>query len=207
MKKILLFAFSAFVLATGCKKDAVVTTTENSVSQQQGNPVHLVFGGNQGGLGRIPAGYEVPSCISPIEKTFLAGQSINVGTVTVWNDATNLYVAYQLDGNYQLKTTHMYVGSCSTIPVNGAGNPRIGLYPYQTTHADNTQLYVYVVPLSSLPSGCLCVSSHAEVVAYGTNGSQTFNQTGWAQGEQINDGGSWAMKFGYCIQQCEEQPR
>jgi len=43
------------------------------------------------------------------------------------------------------------------------------------------------------------------VVAYNAGGQIIFSQTGWGQGEQINDGGSWAMKFGYCpAYECED---
>jgi hypothetical protein len=149
----------------------------------------------------IPEGYSVPECVTPVETAMLAGQSINVGTVTVWNDANNVYVNYVMTGDYRVKKTHLYVGACSGIPVNNAGNPRIGQYPYQTTHGTTgVQSFLYIIPKSSLPpeGTCLCVSSHAEVVAYNTSGQQTFSQTGWGQGEQITDGGSWAMKFGYC---------
>lgn len=148
----------------------------------------------------LPANYSILECVQPVETAIMAGQSTNVGTVTVWNDGTNVYVHYQTTGDYRLKKTHLYVGACSAIPVNNSGNPRIGLYPYQTAHGTTgVQSFTYTIPASSLPAGtCLCVSAHSEIVAFNSSGQQTFNQTGWGQGEQINDGGSWAMKFGYC---------
>lgn len=147
----------------------------------------------------IPSGYTVPDCVTPVETAILAGQTTNVGTVTVWNDENNVYVHYQTTGDYKLKKTHLYVGACGSIPVNNAGNPRIGQYPYQITHGTTgVQSYTYIIPRTVAGEGCLCVSSHAEIVAYDTNGQQTYSQTGWGQGEQIIDGGSWAMKFGYC---------
>jgi hypothetical protein len=82
----------------------------------------------------IPAGYSVPECVTPVETAILAGQTTNVGTITVWNDENNVYVHYQTTGDYKLKKTHLFVGACSGIPVNNSGNPRIGQYPYQTTH-------------------------------------------------------------------------
>jgi hypothetical protein len=210
MKKTLILLTSVTLLAVACRKDVSntastsgSTNTENTVT----NPRLILPGSNGSGLSRIPAGYEEPTCSVPIERALMAGQSVNTGTVTIWNDATNVYVAYQMDGNYQIKKTHLYVGSCNTIPVNGAGNPRIGLYPYYADHGTGVAVYVYVIPRSSLPEGCICVSAHAEVVAYGSNGSVTFSQTGWANGEQLNDGGSWAMKFNYCIQDCDGGPR
>jgi len=148
----------------------------------------------------IPAGYVPLECVEPVEKALLSGQNINTGTVTVWNDDNNVYVHYQASGDYRLKKTHLFVGDCAAIPVNNSGNPRIGQYPYQTSHGTTgVASFTYTIPKSSLPaSGCLCVSAHAEVVAFNASGPTIFSQTGWAEGEQINDGGSWAMKFGYC---------
>ncbi|HYC39286.1 MAG TPA: hypothetical protein VEB63_02275 [Chitinophagaceae bacterium] len=149
-----------------------------------------------------PPGYTIPACVTATETALLGGQTTTVGTVLIWNDATNVYVSYMLSGNYRVRRTHLYVGACNAIPVNGAGNPRIGLYPYQTDHGTGgTDIYTYTIPRNSLPGGSICVSAHAEVVAF-TNGSMTFNETGWAQGDQINDGGSWAMKVSYVQQDC-----
>lgn len=190
MKKLFtLIALSAIIFS--CQKEVKTNTDSPSV--------YATF--------NIPAGYSVPECVQPVETALLAGQSINVGTVTVWNDENNVYVNYVMSGDYKLKKTHLYVGDCSAIPVNNSGNPRIGQYPYQTTHGTTgVSSYLYTIPKSSLPaSGCLCVSSHAEVVAYNASGQIVFSQTGWGQGQQIVDGGSWAMKFGYCpLYECGE---
>lgn len=190
MKKLFtILALSLFVLS--CQKSSDLQSTDSR--QPEINSFN------------IPAGYTVPSCITPVETAIMAGQTINVGTVTVWNDDNNLYVHYLTTGDYKLKKTHLYVGACSGIPVNNSGNPRIGQYPYQTTHGTTgVQSFTYTIPLGSLPSGCLCVSSHAEIVAYNASGQQVFSQTGWGQGVQITDGGSWAMKFDYCTQVCED---
>lgn len=188
MKKIITILLLSTVLIA-CQKDAIQNEVPSPVIQESSY--------------NIPAGYTVPECVTPIETAFLAGQSTNVGTVTVWNDETNLYVVYTTTGSYKLKKTHMFVGGCTDIPVNNAGNPRIGLYPYQITHGTTgVQQYVYTVPLSTLPGGCLCVSAHAEVIGFDANGNQNFTETGWAQGAQVNDGGSWAMKADYCLQEC-----
>jgi hypothetical protein len=195
MKKIflpLLIAF--FVLA--CQKD------KDATSEQ---PLRIAIANST--EHNLPAGYELPYCVIATETPLLAGQTTNTGSVTVWNDETNVYVAYQTTGNYRVKKTHLFIGACNTIPVNNSGNPRIGNYPFQANHGTGVAAYVYTIPRSSLPEGCLCVSAHAEVVAYGANGSVVFSQTGWGQGEQINDGGSWAMKFGYCQQDCDGGPR
>lgn len=98
----------------------------------------------------------------------------------------------------------MFIGNCNSIPTNNAGNPRIGQYPYQVDHGTSgVAIYTYTIPMSSFTAGQqICVSAHAEVIAPG------FSETGWGDGDQINDGGSWAMKFYYTPQVCEgEGPR
>ena len=149
----------------------------------------------------VPTGYTV--CGTATETPLMAGQSTNVGSVTVWNDLQNVYVNYQTTGSYLLKKTHLYVGACNSIPVNNPGNPMIGHFPYKNDHGTGVASFLVVIPRSSLPEGCLCVAAHAEVVAYNTSGSISFSQTGWGQGTQIRDGGSWAMKFDFCIQSCQ----
>ncbi len=217
MKKIILPAVIA-LFAMACQKDTKDTVASVNQEETVGTPGsgkssrttrgvrthHLNLNSSES---RIPPGYEVPVCVVQTETVLTAGQTINTGTVSVWNDENNVYVAYQTDGDYRLKKTHLFVGGCGTIPTNNAGNPRIGNFPYQTQHGTGVSLFVYAIPRSSLPLGCLCVAAHAEVVAYNASGAVTFSQTGWGFGEQINDGGSWAMKFGYCIQDCDEGPR
>ncbi len=144
-------------------------------------------------------------CVVPVTTSIMAGQSTNVGNIIVTNDETNVYVTYMTTGNYLVKKTHLYVGACGNIPVNNAGNPRIGQYPYQTQHGTGISSYTYTIPRSALPETCVCVSAHAEVVAYNAAGTLVFTQTGWGNGVQINDGGSWAMKFDYCQQTCDEE--
>src|SRR5688572_19860172 len=184
MKKVL-FLFTIAVSLIACKKDIRVAPEETGNLEQV-----------------IPPGYQLQECIVPTETALMAGQSTNVGNITVWNDDTKVYVSYQTTGSYAVRRTHLYVGACNTIPVNGAGNPRIGLYPYSTDHGTaGVQVYTYEILRSNLPAGCICISAHAEVV--GPN----FSETGWGYGEQVTDGGSWAMKFGYCQQLCDEPPR
>lgn len=151
----------------------------------------------------IPSGYQQPECGSPSVTALMAGQNDNVGDIGVWNDENNIYVSFQTIGAYRLKKTHLFVGDCGAIPTNGAGNPRIGLFPYTMTHGTTgVSVYTYTIPRTSVPAGSVCVAAHAEVVAFDASGNQYYSQTGWGSGPQINDGGSWAMKFCYSPQQC-----
>lgn len=187
MKKLFtLFTFSLFMVSCQKERNSQTTLPEQT-------PESYV----------IPSGYAVPDCITPTETALMAGQNDNVGSIVVWNDENNVYVSYQMIGAYKVKRTHLYIGDCVAIPVNGAGNPRIGLFPYTASHGTSgISIYTYTIPRNSLPSGCVCVAAHAEVVAINSTGQQYYSETGWGQGEQVNDGGSWAMKFNYCQEDC-----
>jgi len=144
-------------------------------------------------------------CGTTASTPLLAGQTMLAGNVTVSNDAEFLYVTYNTTGNWRLKKTHLYVGACNAIPTNGGGNPKIGLFPYTAAHnISSTTTYTYAIPLASL-ANCGCVAAHSEVVRLNGNGSVATTQTAWGSGTGIG-GNSWAMKFSYCKQSCEEQP-
>ena len=129
----------------------------------------------------------------------VAGQTINAGTVTVTNDDAFIYVTYTTANGWMLTQTHLYVGACALIPVNGPGNPMPGQFPYSGTH-NNITTYTYQVPISQIPAGgCGCIAAHAVVVKLNSSGQVINQQTGWGQGIRINpNGGNWGMKFEYC---------
>jgi hypothetical protein len=132
----------------------------------------------------------------------MAGQHINAGTVVVEQDAGFIYVTYNTTGGWVLAKTHLFVGNCSAIPVTGSGNPKIGQFPYTSAH-NNVTSYTYVIPVSAIGLGqCGCIAAHAELKRY-SNGALVDSQTGWGAGTQINNGGSWAMKFDFCPVGCD----
>lgn len=133
--------------------------------------------------------------------TLFAGQHIEAGTITVSNDDTNIYVTYETTGGWVLNETHLYVGDPAGIPTNGAGNPTIGLFPYNDTHNGVTS-YTVTVPID--PSlECYAVAAHASVSLI-QNGVPVQQETAWGNGNPINNGGSWATYSDYCLQDCCE---
>lgn len=183
MKRLIFTLAAVATLATACQKNSDDASLNGNEFRSS-----------------VPVG---SACGTVQETSFLAGQYYNVGSVKVYNDANNVYVWYQTTGDYLLKFTHLYVGGCGSIPVNNSGNPRIGQYPYKTDHGTGVNSFTVTVPRSSLPAGEICISAHAEVVSYNAAGTLTFSQTGWAQGPQIVDGGSWAMKVIFTPASCD----
>ncbi len=147
-------------------------------------------------------------CGEESSTDLVAGQHLLMGDVTVSNDADFLYVTYNSTGNWVIRKTHLYVGPCDAIPTNGGGNPRIGHFPFTSTHPNTgVTSYTFTVPAEVL-GGCGCVAAHAEVVRFNSRGSVIQSETAWGSGPEIG-GNSWAMKFNYCLEECdseEEQP-
>lgn len=141
-------------------------------------------------------------CGTPMVVDFLAGQHIHAGTVQVHNTGTNVVVTFTTLNGWQLRHTHLYVGHCDSIPKNGAGNPQIGNFPYQTAHSPYLTTYTYTFPLSDFDA-CFCWAAHAEVVLLDADGNVIQAETAWGNGTQfVQEGGSWAMFNSYCKQEC-----
>jgi hypothetical protein len=139
-------------------------------------------------------------CGTPQIQNLMAGQNIVAGTISISNDANNVYVTYTTTGGWQLQKTHLYVGDCNSVPKNKGGNPQIGQFPNQTTHNPRVTSFTYTLPLANL-AACYCVAAHAEVVLVDGSGNVTQSETGWGQGSPFG-GNSWAMIMSYCTQTC-----
>lgn len=75
----------------------------------------------------------------PQVVTLWAGQNIDAGTVSVWNDGDNIYVTFETTGEWEMTETHLYVGN--TDPNDLTTAP--GQFPY----SGETE---YVIPLSEI---------------------------------------------------------
>jgi hypothetical protein len=194
-KKLHLFAFVlALCSFYSCKKDEV-NMLNNTLKPEQAAPQQTASILN----GLKETGRITPGDCSPTEVALIAGQNMNAGTVTVTNDADFIYVTYHTANGWLLTQTHLFVGSCALIPVNGQGNPVPGQFPYASSHINITS-FTYQIPVSQIPlGGCGCIAAHAVVVKLDGNGNIINTQTGWGQGVRINpNGGNWGMKFEYC---------
>jgi hypothetical protein len=142
-------------------------------------------------------------CGVPQQVTLYAGQTINVGNVMVWNDATNLYVQYNITGGWVMTESHVAVAtSLSGIPQKN-GNPVPGQFPYKTVHNPGVTTYTYTIPLNQWPVGQqLYVATHAVVQLIDGNGNVIQTETGWGNGPGF-PGKNWATYLMYTIQGCD----
>ena len=118
--------------------------------------------------------------------TLIAGQHMNVGSVTVANDGENLYVNYETDGVWMIQEIHFYIGALGDVPTNKKGVPVPGHFPYNMEGLNVTSL-TFSIPLSEIELGDGCpldplhVLAHAVVEKVNDDGN-VQNETAWGDG-------------------------
>jgi len=187
MKRTLLFVIVLSVVLFSCKKESVLNTetaSTQSINSLQTNNHTARPGTGTGGDSAV-----VPNITA---VTLLAGGNTDAGTVTVTNDANYIYVTYNTTNGYTLASTKLYAGSVFSIPLNQAGNPQMGHFPYSAGHSHITS-YTYQIPVSVIGNGnCGAVAAFAELNGGGS---------AWGNGIQMNgDHGNNAMYIPFCVQ-------
>lgn len=95
-----------------------------------------------------------------------AGQTMDIGTVTVTNDDANLYVTFEItDEGWYLQETHVAVASTvDGLPQTRKGNPIPGRFPYSCDLTEMETSCTVTVPLDGWCAGdLLAVAAHAAV--------------------------------------------
>ena len=164
----------------------------------------------QSGISYLVKGGLTPP-VDAYTRDLLAGQTILVGTVYVWNDGTNLYVQYETTGDWVMTETHLAVATTpGGIPQNKNDNPIPGHFPYNHEDLGCITSDPYTIPLSEIGAeGVECeeilyIAAHA--VVQKQIGTDEFRvpifqtETAWADGVPFADRGNWATYFEYIIQ-------
>ena len=119
-------------------------------------------------------------------RTLWAGQTINVGTLTVEVIGTDLVVTFETTGGWYLTETHLYVGT--SIPTKSAP----GQFPYKHDNLGGVTSDSYTIPLADIGTGWRVFAAHAVV----ENQCECLEETAWGNGcEKIRPGKNWAMYF------------
>ena len=136
------------------------------------------------------ANKSISASCDPVEFTLWAGaaqndttKGTNVGTLTVWNDTTNVYVNYQMhEGNFV--EVQMWIGSNLTLLPATQGH-----FPYK---AENDHSVTFTIPLADIIVG---TTNYCDVplyiYAHGTYGIETF----WSYGTPWDP--AWSNKWGW----------
>jgi hypothetical protein len=136
--------------------------------------------------------------------TLFGGQTIDTGTVTIQNDASNLYVTYTTNDPWVITAVHLAVAdSLDGIPQNKNGNPIPGHFPINSTFNTPVTSITYTIPLGNFAVGeTLYIGAQAEVQAPGSQGG---SQTAWGFGPRFG-GHNWATYVNYTVQSCGLPP-
>ena len=137
----------------------------------------------------------------------LAGQHIDVGTVTVENDGVELCVRYETSGDWTLVETHLDIRvTPGDIPQTKQGNPKVGKFAYKHERLGGVTVDEYCFLLDDLgyTAGTdLFIAAHA-VVERVVDGSPVQGETAWGEGPQF-PGNNWAMYLGHQVQECNQE--
>jgi hypothetical protein len=176
---------AALVGLTGCAFDG-------DSLERQGGALVSVLGGEQ--------------CV-----TLYAGQSIDAGTVCLSVSGDDLVVTYETTGDWGLLEAHLWIGtSLADMPQTNTGNPQLGLFPYKAEDLGDATSVSFHVPIESLGGEPAVCDQSFYVVAHaalrrpdGEGGFQT--ETGFGDGDLINEYGSWATYFDVTLT-CDDVP-
>jgi len=139
-------------------------------------------------------------CGSSSSTPLYAGQTLDAGTVTVTNDAANIYVRYMTNDPWVISDAHLAIASSlAGIPQTHKGNPIPGHFAYSAIFDPEVTDYTFTIPLGSfLPGQTVYIAAHAIVQAPAGSGG---TQTGWGFGPGF-PGANWATYIQYPIQSC-----
>jgi hypothetical protein len=85
-----------------------------------------------------------------------------IGLLKVWNDGSDLYVRYELSGDWGFTETHLHVAaSLGDVPQTKNNNPKPGQFEYAYDATGCESAYTY--PPISVAPGTLTIAAHASV--------------------------------------------
>lgn len=139
-------------------------------------------------------------CGAALSTPLYAGQTLYAGTITVSNDAANIYVEYTTVAPWVMSDAHLAIAdSLAGIPQTKKGNPIPGHFAYSAIFDPEVTDYTFTIPLGSfLPGQSLYIAAHAIVQAPSGSGG---TQTGWGFGPGF-PGANWATYLQYTVQSC-----
>lgn len=130
--------------------------------------------------------------------TLWGGKTIEVGTVAVSNDESNVYVTYETTGNWYLEEAQLYVLESEPMERLAPGHA-----PYKIEDLpEGTTSWTFEVPLGEVACETpLWLQAHA-AVAKVVDGEKVQGET--AYGGDVQEGNPWYGNMEYVVQCCEE---
>ena len=146
-------------------------------------------------------------CGDEVIMALTAGQHMDVGSLTVYNDEDNIYIDYELSAdNYSFGTLHLWVGAdLSEAPKNKQGIFVPGQFPYKV-YVDGSS-YTFTLPMADYGE-CkdeIVILAHAEVNITNEDGT-VDSETAWGGDNKGTDSKRWYFWAEYTIQCCDNDP-
>lgn len=150
------------------------------------------------------------ACPREAVTSLIAGQTIDIGTVTVRIEDNILFVDYATEGGWVLAASQLAVAATlEEIPVTRSGNPKVGHFPFKETHDPVVTDYTYSVDLEAWDlreADELYFAAHADVQLLSKGGEVLEEEGAWGEGENFpqlkgKGRGNWAMYFTVDVQQ------
>lgn len=144
-------------------------------------------------------------CSGIVSVDLLAGQNIQMGTLSFANDAENLYVTYSTNPDWYMSEVHLYVGSLALAPKSGGGTPSPGRFPIKSTFSVSTlsQDVTYTIPISSINVSNFIIAAHASVLRVDVDGDVIAKETAWASGTRFTSNKNWATYTAGVVSGCD----
>jgi peptidoglycan/xylan/chitin deacetylase (PgdA/CDA1 family) len=137
------------ILAAGCRDNTVTNPVDDG---QDGLPAaeERVIGAPA--TGNLLSSAPVIATCGPTITFRLTDLRNTIGTVTVANDARNVYVSYNVTSKdwYLAQTRLAVTKTLAKIPKDEAKSPKPWSFPFATDHDPVVTTFTYVVPLASV---------------------------------------------------------
>jgi len=139
------------------------------------------------------------------ETTLYAGQTIDAGTISVWNSRDNLQIQTETSGEWLISEIQIFVGIDPILTKNG--NPIPGKFPYKREYINPSHIHMLVVDFEEdmgfnwgLPWENMRVQNiavHADLVQLDEKGKIIAEEGAWAFGPAEFEGDQWGWWFTY----------
>jgi hypothetical protein len=141
----------------------------------------------------------------PDTFSLIAGQTIGVGSIEVYNDGSDVFITIIAYGGYGITETHVAVATnLADIPQTKKGNPIPGKFPYSGEHSLVSEV-TYQIPHGGASAGTVWyVAVHAVVKGLPGGCYCGFEETAWGRPwcdtlPRDFPGKNWATYFTYTI--------
>jgi hypothetical protein len=138
----------------------------------------------------------VPDACGKDRRIGIFSGSMRVGSIILYNNATNLYVHFMTyTADIRFTKTRLFVGNCEAKPTD------VTQFPYQQNH-NFARSYIYTIPLSQI-GNCFCISTWVEAVRRDANRQVIDTRIGWLRGTAFTMGDATGTFVSHCANSCE----